>query len=317
MLRNRRFRRRSRRHPPVTLTAVRQAERALGEAAIVLICVTKNARAYLPSFLAHYRAMGIARFAFVDDRSDDGTRETLAAQADVDLYVSPQSFRDSAGGLLWRDELVRRYGRDRWYVSVDSDEYLVFPGSEVRPLSSFIADIEHAGLTRALAVMLDLYPDGSEVRAEIEPDAFPTALSPYFDGASYRVANEKFCTAVRGGPRQRVFGADMRLTKFPVIFADAAMSFTGAGHHGPLPIQRNFSAVQAVLLHHKFPPGWQTEFRRIAERGSHFGGSGFYKDIVGHAAFGDAGSFRNAQSHRYAGSEDLIANGFMQDLRSS
>lgn len=314
LLRNARFRRRARRQAPVSLIVLRRAGEELGPRDIVLLCVTRNARVYLMSFLAHYRALGIVRFAFVDDRSEDGTREFLMEQPDVDLFASEQGFRDSEGGLLWRDELLRRYGRNRWYVSVDSDEYLVFPGSEGRPLAALIGDLERVGLARALAVMLDIYPEDATSDELADGAAFPTIASPFFDGTGYRVANEKFCTAVRGGPRDRLFGANMRLTKFPVVFADSTTAFTGAGHHGLLPIRRNFSAVQAVLLHHKFPPGWRTEFSRIAEHGAHFGGSGFYKRIVEHDAF-EGGSFRNAQSRRYVGSEDLVASGFMQDLR--
>ena len=74
-----------------------------------------------------------------------------------------------------------------------------------------------------------------------------------YDGDGYWLGNEKFCTAVRGGPRFRLFGADMRLTKFPVLFVDRKTQFNGGSNHGPLPFRRNFSPVHAVLLHYKFP----------------------------------------------------------------
>ena len=258
-----------------------------------------------------------SRFAFVDDQSSDGTRAMLLDQDDVDLYESATDFRGSAGGLLWRDRLVDIYGRNRWYVSIDADEYLVFPGSEHRKLVDFIDDLARHDLKRSLAVMLDMYPDGAIGAAEAtaSPESFPTAISPLHDGTDYQIANEKFCTAVRGGPRRRRFGVDMRLTKFPVLFADSKTSFASGSHHGPLPIRRNFSPVHAVLLHFKFPPGAVEEFHAVAKRGTHFGGSLYYRQIVEHADFGGQTDFRYPGTRRYRDSQELVVRGFMRDLQ--
>jgi hypothetical protein len=317
--RNARYRRRGRKWKPVGLTRVSAAKPNLGMNEIVLICIVKNAEQYLRSLLLHYRGLGVSRFAFVDDRSIDQSRTLLLEQDDVDLYESDVDFRGSAGGLLWRDKLVDIYGRNRWYVSIDADEYLVFPGSEDRSLQEFIKDLERHGLKRSLAVMLDMYPDGplGNVDPAASPESLPTVISPLHDRTGYRLANEKFCTAIRGGPRHRLFGVDMRLSKFPVIFADAQTSFASGSHHGPLPIWRNFSSVHAVLLHFKFPAGAVEAFRAIAESGTHFGGSEYYRAIVEHANFGDETDFRYEGSGRYKNSEELAASGFIQDLRPS
>lgn len=316
-LRNKRYAWRARELPRVQVSAVRKSAAPLAANDIVLLCVARNAEQYLPSLLAHYRALGVARFAFVDDKSDDRTRELLLAAPDVDVFESDAGFRDSDGGKLWRDLLLDIYGRDRWYLSIDSDEYLVFPGCETRPLAAFIGDLESRDLKRGLATMIDIYPDAplDETPPHDPPEAFPAAICPLFDGTSYRIAEETFCTAVRGGPRLRLFGGDMRLTKFPLIYADRATRFSGASHHGPFPIGRNFSAVHAVLLHYKFNAASVSDFRTIAERGSHAGGSQFYRDIVRHEDFDAAIDFRYPGSTRYSGSEALIAAGFMQDLR--
>lgn len=315
--RNLRYRRRGRKFGPVPLSAARRLAAPLNPSDIVLICVTRNAQKYLPSFLAHYRRLGVARFAFVDDHSDDATRALLLAAPDVDVYESTADFRQSNGGLIWRDMLVDLYGRDRWYVSIDSDEYLVYPGAETRPLSAFVADLERRGFKRGLAAMIDIYPDASldQTPPHQPPEAFPTTICPLFDGDTYRIGNENFCTAVRGGPRFRLFGTDMRLTKFPLLFADAGTRFSGGSHHGPLPVTRNFSAVQSVLLHYKFDASAVADFRTIVERASHAGNSRFYKQIVGHDGFHAGIDLRYPGSIAYNGSEALVSAGFMQDLR--
>ena len=47
-----------------------------------LFAVMRNEMYFLPAFLAHYRALGVKQFVIVDDASDDGTTQYLAAQPD-------------------------------------------------------------------------------------------------------------------------------------------------------------------------------------------------------------------------------------------
>jgi hypothetical protein len=318
-IRNRKFHRRAKSRNGVDLTEVKRGKTELAGNDIVLLCIVKNAARYMPSFLAHYRKLGVKRFAFVDDRSDDATRAVLLRHDDVDLYESNVNFSGAGGGLLWRDMLVDIYGRMRWYVSIDSDEYLIYPGCEERPLSAFIADLTRHGITRSLAVMLDIYPDGplGQAPAHLPPEASPTVVSPLYDTTGYSIVKDKFCTAVRGGPRARVFGAEMRLTKFPVIFLDAETQFSGGSHHGALPIHRNFSAVHAILLHYKFSDATVEEFTAIAARGTHFNKSFFYRSILNHDRFGGDADLRYPGSTAFEGSQKLVDAGFMQDLRDT
>lgn len=317
MVRNRRLYRRAHGAEGVSLDLVKAAGSHLPPSAVILLCILKNAEAYLPSFLRHYRGIGVDRFAFVDDRSTDGSRACLNAANDVDLYESNIGFKAAHAGVVWRDKLIDLYGRRRWYLSVDSDEYLVYPGYETRTISFFIDDLERHGLKRSLAAMIDIYADAAlgDVEAPEARDLFPTSVCPLFDGAGYTIAAEKFCMAVRGGPRKRLFGTDMRLTKFPVIFADGKTQFSGGSVHGPLPIQRNFSPVHAVLLHHKFPAGAVDTFREIAASGTHFNGSTFYRSIVDHGGFGERSRLSYEGSMRFEGSQQLVEAGFIKDLR--
>ncbi|MEW9838452.1 glycosyltransferase family 2 protein [Mesorhizobium marinum] len=284
---------------------------------VVLLCVTKNTACHINSFLDHYRKIGVTRFAFVDDHSNDGTREILLSAADVDTFESNFTFAQCDGGLIWRDILVGLYGRDRWYLSVDSDEYLIYPGCEKRPIGDFISDVERTGLKRALAPMIDLYGDCplGATEPHFPPNAPPTNFCPLFDGDGYLLTNETQCTAVHGGPRKRVFGADMLLTKFPLLFADEETQFNGSSHHAPLPLQRNFAPVHAVLLHYKFPAGAIDTFHTIVDRQSHARGSHWYRAIVESDRFDETTDLRYVHSQAFAGSEALVANGYMQDLR--
>ncbi len=316
-LRERRYRRRAKPVDGIVLTPAK-AERPLSADDLALVCTVRNSASYLPAFLDHYRRLGVTRFVFVDDRSDDGTAELLAAQADVDLFTSNVTYGAAVYGRVWRDALFTRYGRGRWYLNVDADEFLVFPDSETRSLQSFIADLQDAGLKRCLAPMLDLYPDGPLREAVYDParHRHPLEVSPLIDGEGYEIAAEKFTLAVRGGPRTRLFGNAIRLTKFPVIFVDEATQENGASIHGPLPIVRNFAPVHGVLLHFKFSAASVEEFARLAGEGEHFGGGVFYAEIAASGAFNPDLSLAFPGSLRVGSSADLVARGFMQDLRA-
>lgn len=300
----------------VDLRVVKRAATLPAADEVLLICVLRNASKYLPSFLAHYRSLGVRRFAFVDDQSEDSTRPLLLQEDGVDIFESSVRFGASAGGLIWRDMLVDLYGRNRWYVSVDVDEYLVFPDSERRPLNAFIDDLRRHNFKRSMAVMLDIYPETSlgMAPAHTPLEAFPTVVCPLYDTSSYSMTKHHKCTTVRGGPRARLFDSHLRLTKFPVIYMDRPSRFTGVGAHSPLPLHRNHSAVHAVLLHYKFTTEALTEFHRLLVDHQDPRRSEDYRRIAQNDGFNAALSMRYTGSARMEGSRKLVDSGFMRAL---
>lgn len=284
---------------------------------IPVLCIVRNANNYIRSFLAYYRKLGVTRFLFVDDRSDDGTRQVLENAPDVDLYTSNLEYKDVHLGAGWRDALFDIYGRNHWYLLLDADEFLVFPQSESRSLRSFIDDLETAGIRRCFAPMLDLYPPGALAASQFVDDGkqWPFEVSSHFDSDSYRIKPERYGHAVRGGPRQRLFGRDMRLSKFPLIWVDSGTDFRRGSVHGPGPCFRNFVPVTAVLLHYRFSSHSMQEFRKIVAVGGHAGGSAHYNAILASPGFSENFSLAYKGSLKFSGSQDLIDRGFMMDLR--
>ncbi|NNU58807.1 glycosyltransferase family 2 protein [Ochrobactrum soli] len=283
-----------------------------------LICVVRNAAAYLNSFLRYYRALGVTRFIVVDDKSDDGTAEILANAADVDLFVSDVRYAEADRGRAWRDALFNIYGRRRWYLSVDADEFFVFPRMEQRSLRDFIGELEAHGIRRCLAPMIDMYPAGLLRDGVFVDDGtkYPFEVSSHFDGDGYTVKQERFGVAVRGGPRQRLFGRSMRLSKFPLIWVDRKTDYRRGSIHGPGPCFRNYLPVTGALLHYRFSSRSVEEFQRIAKEGGHAGGSEHYKAIVGNERFSDDLSLVYSGSVHYTGPECLVERGFMVDLQN-
>lgn len=306
-----------RRREDAKLSRVSGSFALLGEDDIALICGVRNGAGYLRSFLRYYRKLGVTRFIVVDDASEDGTDAILKAAPDVDLYASDLSYKEARRGRLWRETFFDAYGRDRWYLSVDADEFLVFPGSETRTIADFIGDLERAGLGRSHAPMIDLYPAGRLADGVFVDDGahWPFEVSSHFDGTGYTIRDEIYGFSVRGGPRERLFGNRARQSKFPLVFVDSATEYRRGSIHGPAPVWRNFIPVSAVLLHYRFSASSIEDFRRIVENGGHANGGRHYREILAHEAFSADFSLAYEGSLRFTTSDDLVARGFMMDLR--
>ncbi len=244
-------------------------QRPLGKGDIPVVFNTHNDRKLMPSFLAHYRGLGVTRFICVDDVSSDGTRDYLLAQADVDLWSSPVRYRDARRGREWREALFERYGWDRWYLNVDSDEFLIYEDCENRPLGALLQALESRGEKRLAAPMLDMYPPGRLGAATLDSDdgRMPWEIADHFDGSGYEISYTKRAISITGGPRKRKFAHLLELIKYPVIFWDKECSL-GVSIHQPLPCERNFPAVSGVLLHFKFFSDYKEKIDRQSPTGS-------------------------------------------------
>ncbi|WP_209426807.1 glycosyltransferase family 2 protein [Pararhodobacter sp. SW119] len=160
--------------------------------------VVKNELYFLPHFLDYYRRLGIERFVLLDDRSDDGSREFLAAQDDVLLVASDRHFgepifpddpdpdrRRVRMVHAWRTLLLRRFTLGNWALVLDADEFIVLP--EKMDFPDLFRHAEKMGVRGVAGVMLDLYPeDVSALRSntEFDPDG-----DWYFDGEPHLKLN--------------------------------------------------------------------------------------------------------------------------------
>ncbi len=130
----------------------------------ILSAILKNEIYILPSFLKHYRALGVERFYILDDNSDDGSLEYLAAQPDVMLLESehnygaplpvPRSDKLRRAMLAWRNSIPEYYIKDQWHLHVDVDEFIDLPKGVF--VSDFTTKQENTDIV--WANMIDLYP---------------------------------------------------------------------------------------------------------------------------------------------------------------
>ena len=174
-----------------------------------LTSVVKNEMFFLPVFLGHYRAIGVERFVFLDDRSTDGTRDYLLEQPDCMVLGSGRRYGDIValdhaiargvwerkGGRrlpngavrlvhVWVNLLVRKYAAGSWAVHADADEFLRLP--EGTTLQDTAQHLEASGCNAAWSLMLDLYPRGFRDLAAMRGDpGLDRSREWYFDARSH------------------------------------------------------------------------------------------------------------------------------------
>ncbi len=277
------------------------------------LCVVKNDLARLEMVISHHRQLGIRQFAVLDNGSDDGTLEWLKQQPDIDVYSVKAPFL-SLRKYGWINRLLAMYGFDRWYLYVDSDECLVYPGHETKTIDQLTQAISNRGLDRLGAVMLDMYSD-QELYSTTDDQRPIAEQYCYFDADSFELSTSKRGPRINGGPRKRVFSAQSDdsplLIKFPLFYLRPGMVFESAHYLYPF---KHEVPVGSALLHYKFLASDLARHRQIAENGSFQGGSREYKRYLstyqeqGHLTFMYPGSVK------YEGSSSLERLGFVANI---
>ena len=224
---------------------------------ILLFAAFRNERLFAPWFLDYYRALGVEHFFIVDNRSDDGTDDYLAAQKNVTLFSSGDNYNRAHSGMRWINELIRRYGDDNWCVHVDSDEQLVVPeqesGGPAPPLRRLVDGMAARGEEALPAFMLDTSPPVSAPQDLAALESFragddPLKVSPLIDPDIFFFGKQDCCFfRVRGGVRDRLFDFHSTMEKAPVLRGGGGRFYLSAHNCS----YARPAARSAVLLHHK------------------------------------------------------------------
>ncbi len=159
-----------------------------------LFAVMRNEMYFLPAFLAHYRALGVAQFVIVDDASDDGTGDYLASQPDCCSGITPVRFGTrvritdpSHDGLAGRaGPILKRVVPDHYLMGqpvliADADEFLLLP-AEFPTVPDVVALMRRRGWKSVAASLIDFYP---ESLAGLEDATVPATAAELFRRFGY------------------------------------------------------------------------------------------------------------------------------------
>lgn len=256
---------------------------AIRPAAILAVVVLRNEATRLPYFLQHYRNLGVDQFLVVDNTSDDGSREILADQQDVSLWVTAGGYHAARFGLDWLTWLQIRYAHGHWCLMVDVDELLVYPGDDRHGLRQLTGWLDARGRRGFGALMLDLYPKGPLDQQNYTAGQDPREVINWFDAGPYRAVRQAPLGNlwVQGGMRERVFFADRperspTLNKIPLMRWDRRYAYVNSCH-AILPRDLNGlydgpGGMQpaGALLHTKFLPEIVSKSAIEKQRKQHF-----------------------------------------------
>lgn len=250
---------------------------------VLVFNVLRNEITRLPYFLEYYRRLGAVHFLAVDNGSDDGSAELLAAQPDVSLWQTKASYRQARFGLDWLGWLLIRYGHGRWCLTVDADELLVYSGMEMHGLDDLTQRLEQQGREGFGALMLDLYPKGPLGAQSYAPGQDPCEVLQWFDAAPYRAVRQQPMGNlwVQGGARERVFFQEQperspTLNKLPLIRWNRRYAYVNSTHSLlPPPMNALYDGPggkvpSGVLLHTKFLPEIVSKSEIEKARQQHF-----------------------------------------------
>lgn len=235
----------------------------------VVVCLVRNGREHLPSFLRHYRALGVREFVFVDNGSDDGTLQALERDESITVYETSLSHKDYETQI--RRLVIEQHCWRRWCLNVDIDELFDYPRSGELPLDGLLLYLRERGATAMAGHMLDMYDEEQRCFGEQELDlrrAYPDYDISHLERTDYYAEEQlAFCDRNRlqaeiqcfsGGIRQSVFGskagARYLLIKHPLIFLDGELEPVTHPHYSN---HATVADVTCVLYHYKFTPAFK------------------------------------------------------------
>ncbi len=304
-----------------SLRPVANRTRNLARSDIVLVSCQRNELARLPHFFDHYRRLGVRHFLFVDNDSDDGSREWLSRQPDCSVWRTTASYRRANFGMDWCNALLRRYGGGRWCVTVDPDEFLVYPRMETRSLRALCQFLDDEGRRSFHALMIDAYSDRALSQTEYAIGDNPFAVCPFFDRDGYsQRAGWGRSTYIQGGPRMRAYYAELpekapALNKIPLIKWRWYYYYRSSMHDcRPLylnnPQHRSEAPPTGCLFHFKFMSSLSAKVAEEMRRQQHYAGSAEYKR---YGSVDDLTLFRDGLSVRYESPRQLVDLGLMNE----
>ncbi|MDO5648881.1 glycosyltransferase family 2 protein [Paracoccus sp. (in: a-proteobacteria)] len=304
------------------LVSVVDRTSAVSKTDILAFFVFRNESDRLPFFLDYYRRLGVTHFFAVDNDSTDGGADLLKDQPDVSLWHTRDSYKDSRFGMDWVNWLLFRYGHGHWCLTVDPDEFLVYPHHDTRSLVALTDWLNDKKIGSFSAMLLDMYAKDDLPVVEYQPGGNPFDILCWFDPYNYTIKKNGFYGNlwVQGGVRRRVFFSKKpklapALNKIPLVKWDRRYCYVSSTHM-LLPSRLNKvyatdggEKICGCLLHSKFTAGIVQKSIEEIDRRQHYGGGREYDAYLKSLTRKD--KLWCSESMRYEGWRQLVRIGLM------
>src|SRR5215217_5630831 len=294
-----------------------------GEDELVVVCLVRDGRPYVKSFVEHYRSLGAKHLFFLDNNSTDGTVEALQNYNNVTVLETMLPYKEY--DVLFKQYLVGRFGKkDRWCLCVDIDELFDYPYSDVVGLGSLLGYLTEKSYTAVAAQMLDMFSEEPLSAREGNPDDPLKERHRFYDTSNItRRSNKRrhyrhnntlesddiviFSSGIRGP----TFG-DKRilLTKHPLVFLDGKVKPLHPGTHWVA--NARIADITCVLLHYKFLDGYfHKQAAQAVREGQYYNASARYKRYLEVLDKNPSLRVKQESARELRSVNDLVENGFL------
>jgi Glycosyl transferase family 2 len=290
---------------------------------LVVVCLVRDGRPYVKSFVEHYRSLGAKHLFFLDNNSTDGTVEALKNYDNTTVFRSKLPFKEY--DVLFKQYLIGRFGKkDRWCLCVDIDELFDYPYSDVIGLGSLLGYLSSNSYTAVAAQMLDMFPEeplsGREGNLEDEP---LKELHRFYDISNLKRVSIKKNPRLRNNTLQSdeietfrdgidntVFGTEPLRTKFPLVFTDGRIKpFDRSSHWVD---NAKIADITCVLFHYKFLDGYfQKRTVQAVQEENHYKNSRGAKKHLEVLDRNPTLQVKRESARELKGVNDLVENGFL------
>lgn len=261
---------------------------------VLLVTTLRNEKVRLPYFLNYYRNLGVQHFLIIDNGSDDGSREYLADQQDVSVWTSGKSYKRARFGMDWMNWLLGRYCHGHWTITVDIDEFLIYPFCDTRSLQALTDWLSASSIRSFGAMLIDMYPKGPINDQPYREGQDPFEIAAWFDAGNYTISpNERYSNLwIQGGARARMFFRENpalapALNKIPLVKWERRFAYVSSTHTIlPRGLNRVYDEwggekASGCLLHAKFLDTFAQKSAEELHRRQHYAASREY--LVYHA----------------------------------
>nr|WP_207186934.1 glycosyltransferase family 2 protein [Rhodovulum imhoffii] len=271
------------RRKSLELTPVADRTDTIAPNDVLVFMTLRNELLRLPFFLNYYRERGIAHFLIIDNGSDDGSQEYLAEQPDISLWSTRKPYGKSHYGVDWLNWLLRRKGSGHWCLTLDADEFLVYPFEDSRPIPALTDWLDQSGVRSFGTLVLDMYPKGPIGTHSYKAGENPFGTCCWFDSGNYVISrNPKYRNLwIQGGARARMFFTDLpqtapALNKIPLVRWEPTFTYISSTH---MLLPRGLNLVydqgggekaSGCLLHAKFLEHFTEKSVEETQRRQHY-----------------------------------------------
>ena len=303
------------------LTPVHDRTHLIKPGAKLLMTMGRDENSRLPYFLEYYRKLGIDHFLIVDNQSDPPMADIMANEPDVSLWHSDEGYADTRYGVDWMNALLSKYAVGHWVLTVDLDEFFVYPFMGSRSYGELLSFLDDSEKPSLFTLLVDMYPEGPIADAHVPAGDSPLAHAPWFDRAGYYATKGGHGdTWVRGGPRLRAFNssdfsAAPSINKTPLIKWQSGYAYYLSTHVAYPALlnhaHRKYHEPTGALLHFKFVSSFREKIDHAIRMRNHYSDSGEYQKYLDRLQHSEDYSLHSALSAKYEGPESLIEANIM------